>query len=160
MTEIRACLLDVKRRRAARIRRASLAKVVEAREDRRSLYFPCSCHLRDLWRQGKVRARRAEEEAEAIAAREQQKAVVEAQQRQAIADALLKQQIHQAARDKEAGIRACLAEAKQRRTVYIRCAALAQLTEAREDRRSLSFPCSAYLRSLWRRGAVASRGCK
>ena len=51
---IRSTLTDVKRRRAARIRRITLAAVTDAREDRRSLSFPCSQHLRSLWRRGKL----------------------------------------------------------------------------------------------------------
>ena len=51
---VRATLADVKRRRAARIRRTALANVRKARDDRRSLLFPCSLHLRSMWRQGEL----------------------------------------------------------------------------------------------------------
>ena len=165
MATIRAILADVKRRRAARIRRAALAEITEAREDRRSLHFPCSGHLRNMWRQGEVRARRAEDEAKANAAREKQTVLLlQAQREQASAAAQAAQQAHQAAQavqaaqDKKA-IRACLVAVRWRQTAYIRSAALAPITEARADRRALSFPCSEQLRSLWRRGMLPSRGC-
>lgn len=58
--QIRACLDGARRRRAVRIRRAALAQTTEARAEKRSLYFPCSKHLRDLWRDRKVASRRCE----------------------------------------------------------------------------------------------------
>ena len=80
---------------------------------------------------------REEEEAKAAAAREQQRVD------------------QQAAQAKEAAIRRTLAEVKRRRAARIRRTALSQVREARDDRRSLSFPCSLHLRSMWRQGELA-----
>ena len=82
------------------------------------------------------REQHEEEERKAAAAREQQRVALEADQEQ------------------KKAIRATLADAKRRRAKRIRRAALAQVNEAREDRRSLSFPCSRHLRSLWRQGKL------
>lgn len=156
-------LAGARRRTGARIRVASLAKITEAREDKRSLYFPCSGHLRSMWRRGELRARDAEYAEEAKAARELERVLLlEQQRRQEIVDAQVAQQAQEAAqvaREKLTVVRAYLADVRCRQTGYIRGTALADIKGAREDRRSLYFPCSAQRRRLWRQRQLAPRAC-
>lgn len=156
-------LAGARRRIGAKIRLASLAEIAEAREDKRSLYFPCSGHLRSMWRRGELRARDAEEAAEAKAARERERVLLlEQQRRQEIIDAQVARQAQEAAqvaRQQLNVVRAYMADVRGRQTGYIRDTSLADIKEAREDRRSLHFPCSAQRRRLWRQRQLAPRAC-
>ena len=97
-------------------------------------------------------ARRVEEEAGAAAAREEKAKAAAALGRQRVA---LEEK-----RRQETAIRACLVDTKRRRSLRIRRFALSRVTEEREDKRALYFPCSNQLRYMWCDGKIASRGCE
>ena len=96
-------------------------------------------------------AKRNEEEAEAAVAREEEAKAAAALEQQRVA--------FEEKRRQEMAIRACLVEVKRRRSLRIHRFALSRVTEEREDKRSLYFPCSNQLRYMWREGKVTSRGC-